>query len=962
MADAGQPAVFTIPVHRSFADALANGLIAQSKGDRMVLARGIVLVPNNRAAKAITDAFVRRAEHGLLLPRIVPVGDIGEDGPGALFDSGAGALPPAIDPLQRRFALARLIQQERAVLRAPIGAAEALRLATDLAATLDQLVAAEISPTALRAVQVAAELSVHWQKSLDLFAVLLDRWPQALTRLGMINAATRRNILLTRAADLWREQPPPGFIVAAGITTAAKAVDRLLYTVARLPHGMVVLPGLDLASPDEEWAAIHDEAIENHPQHHLRIVLDGMRVARSDVKRWRWGDGRARHAVRARVVSNAFAPARFTAKWNVLKGDQLRLKDVRSAEFSTAADEAQGIAIALRAVLEVPGRTAALITPDRALAERVAAHLKRWGIDADDSAGKPLSETPSGILILATAGAAVERFAPVALLGLLKHPLVQAGEGRAAWLDGVRLLDLAMRGPRLAPGLAGLDAFLNGAAADRWRKIRPLLSPLESAFATPFAHLPDLIEAVRASVEQLAGDDAWRGPGGRAAAALFAALAACADDGPQDFAPDAFVPLLRDLMREIAVRPPQGGHPRIAIWGLLEARLQQADLLVLGGLNEGVWPASPAPDPWLAPRVRQELGLGGLDRRIGLAAHDLATALGGRDVLITRAKRDARAPTIASRFWLRLEAMTGGLERDMRLVALTDAIDGAPPEPRAPRPAPKPPAAIRPRVISVTDVDRLKADPYAFYAKTMLKLRPLDALDAEPGPAWRGSAIHAVLDDWARHDNFDPARLHDRVAAMLNDAGAHPLLRALWEPRLSGAIDWIAAQIARDAVAGRQVVASEIEGVIDIGGVRLRGIADRIDRIDGALAIVDYKTGKAPSPKAVAAGFAMQLGLLGLIAERGGFAGASGSVSTFEYWSLASDGKGGFGKRSSPVGGNSDIAADAFVATAAAQFADAAAHWLIGDAPFIAKLVPDYAIYEDYDHLMRRDEWYGREN
>jgi ATP-dependent helicase/nuclease subunit B len=961
MADAGQPAVFTIPVHRSFADALANGLIAQSKGDGMALARGTILVPNNRAAKAITDAFVRRAENGLLLPRIVPVGDIGDEALGPVFDTGADPLPPAIDPIQRRLVLARLVQEERAIVRAPVDAAEALRLATDLAATLDQLLAAEISPSAWRDVQ-PDELSKHWQSSLNLFRVLTDRWPAEQARLGVMDGAARRNILLARAADHWRDHGSAGFVVAAGITTAASAVARLLYTVARMPRGMVVLPGLDIASPDEEWAAIHEENLENHPQHHLRIVLDGMRVARSDVKRWRWGDRRARLAVRARVVSNVFTPARFTAKWQGLAPAQLALKDVTSAEFATPADEAQAIAIALREVLETPGKTAALVTPDRMLAGRVTAHLKRWGIDADDSAGRPLSATPPGTLILAVAAAAAERFAPVALLSLLKHPLVKEGEARAGWLDDARTLDRVLRGPRPAPGIAGLNACLTGPERACWEKVSPLLEPLEAAFAPRAARLIDLIDAIRSGVERLAGDAAWRGPAGRAAAALFDALTAFGDDGPQDFGSDGLVPLLRQFMSEIAVRPPQGGHPRIAIWGLLEARLQQADLLVLSGLNEGIWPAAIAADPWLAPRVRQDLGLGGLERRVGLAAHDLATALGARAVLLTRARRDDQSPTIASRFWLRLEAMTGGLARDARLSALALGIDLAPAVARAPRPAPAPPSAVRPRLISVTDVDRLNADPFAVYAKAMLKLRPFDDLDAEPGPAWRGSAVHAVLDDWIRHDGSDPAKLQGRIAALLSDASAHPLLGALWGPRLTLAIDWVAAQVATDRAAGRHVIASEVEGCIDIAGVRLRGIADRIDRIDGALAIVDYKTGKAPSPKAVAAGYSMQLGLLGLIAERGGFARIAGHVSRFEYWSLARDGKDGFGKRTSPVGGKSGIAEADFVGLAAAQFADAAARWLTGDAPFTAKLVPEYAIYEDYDHLMRRDEWYGREN
>ena len=969
-AETTRPNVYTIPVHRNFADALVNGLLAQHGKDRMALARGIILVPNNRAARAITDAFVRRAEPALLLPRIVPVGDVGDEAMGLALDPAGGEpIPAAVDPYVRRFILARLVQQAKAVGGTHIDAAEALRLAGELGTTLDTLLAEEIEPKRLRTLEIAGELATHWQKSLDLLAIVLDAWPEERARLNRIDLTERRNRLLNRQADMWRETAPSGFVVAAGITTSAKAIADLQRVVARMQGGAVVLPGVDLASPDEEWDAI--STLESHPQHHLRLLLDRMDVARSDVESWRWGDGAVARAERARAVANAFAPAAFTHKWRTLPSAERRLPQVRLAEFAVPADEAQGIAIALREALETPARTAALITPDRALAGRVAAHLRRWGIEADDSAGRPLSVTQPGTLILGIIAAAKEGFAPVPLLSLLKHPLVMAGEGRLAWLDGVRDLDLALRGPRPAPGLIGLAAYLAGGdkrtrairakAESWWTGVASRFAALEAAFADPHPAMLDLFEAVRVMANELTGDALWSGSAGRALGVLFADLGAAMPEGPQDVDPNALGDVMKQLMQGIAVRPPQGGHPRVNIWGLLEARLQSADLLVLGGLNEGVWPASAQPDPWLAPKVRQELGLGSLDRRVGLAAHDLATALGGRDVLITRARRDDRAPTIASRFVLRLEAMLSGIERDDRIVALAEQIDAhSGPAQLSRRPAPSPPVEKRPRVISVTEVDRLKADPYAFYARRVLGLSALDPIDADPGPAWRGTAVHAIFDNWFKKDKLNPARLDARISGLFDEPGIHPLLRALWQPRLVEAMTWIAAEIAKDRSAGREVIGTELDGRMDIAGVVLTGKPDRIDRIDGGLAIVDYKTGQAPPTKAVKAGFSMQLGLLGLIAENVGFAGVFGTPSVFEYWSLAKD-KGAFGKRSTPVKDDSELTAENFTATAAAHFTDAAGRWLTGNEPFTAKLHPEYANYGEYDHLMRLAEWYGRE-
>jgi ATP-dependent helicase/nuclease subunit B len=414
-------------------------------------------------------------------------------------------------------------------------------------------------------------------------------------------------------------------------------------------------------------------------------------------------------------------------------------------------------------------------------------------------------------------------------------------------------------------------------------------------------------------------------------------------------------------MAAVAVRPPYGQHPRIFIWGLIEARLQQADLMILGGLNEGTWPALPTPDPWLAPRLRHELGLPSLERRIGLSAHDLACALGGREVLVTRARRDARAPAIASRFWLRLEAMTGGLSRSGQHRRWAQGIDRPDAYRPAARPAPQPDAALRPRSISVTEVDRLKADPFAFYARKMLRLTPLDMPDADPGAAWRGTAVHAVLEAWMKEDGCDPAKLRRRADQLLAESAAHPLMRALWQPRLMEAIDWIASEVAANTERGRLPLRAEAWGESEIAGVTLQGMADRIDRLaDGSLAIVDYKTGTPPGPTAVAEGYSMQLGLLGLVAERGGFEGIAGVPVCFEYWSLAKK-AGKLGFVASPVGGRSGFDPADFTRLAERNFIAAAERWLTGPAPFTAKLHPEYSPFGDYDQLMRLDEWYGRE-
>jgi ATP-dependent helicase/nuclease subunit B len=960
-------AVFTIPTHRSFSDSLVAGLIARFGSNPIALASGRILLPNNRAVRSLTEAFVRASGSGLVLPRLIPIGDpeIDDRIGGALDPAGLdNPVPSAVDPLQRLLALAELVRAEGE------SSVEAVRMASELARTLDALLIEEVEPAKLAdAALDAPELARHWQVSLDRLRAILTLWPERLRELGAVDLAERRNVLLHRLAERWRAGPPPGFTVAAGITTAAPAVAAVLERVSMMPEGMVVLPGLALKSsvPDEEWDALgpdeNGRGEETHPQFHLKLLLDRIGIARDEVRLWPRLGLAASSPQRAMAVANAFVSAHFSDKWSELKPAQRRLSGIRAAVFPDSAAEAQAIALAIREALETPEKTVALVTPDRTLARRVSALLARWEIQADDSAGKPLSELPPGTLLLGIASAIAEELAPVTLLALLKHPLAGGvDEARRKWLDDVRLLDLALRGPRPAPGLRGLDRHFEEKEADRkcrgclaaWKRVRPRIEPLE---ARAGANLGGFVETLVAAAESLAGDRGWRGQDGRMAGELLADLQASEQAKRLDVTPGEAAILLSDLLEKKSVRPAYGGHPRVFIWGLLEARLQQADLMILGGLNEGVWPALPTPDPWLAPKIRANLKLPGLEYRIGLSAHDFASALGGREVLITRARRDSRSPTVASRFLLRLNALTGGLPRDTRLERLTAALDdpGAPNP--ADRPAPCPPAEERPKRISVTAVDRLKADPFAFYAQAILGLRSIDPVDADHSAAWKGTAVHAVLEEWLKRDDCDPDKLMDRARALLADETIHPMLRALWSPRLIEAIRWVEEEERNNQAAGRLPLAAEAWGEAEVSGVTLYGKADRIDRLDSdGLAIVDYKTGKAPAPKAIEAGFRLQLGLLGLLARAGGFEGIAGDPKAFEYWSLTKYGD-QFGKCVRP---DKKMGPDDFLAHAEAHFAAAAADYLTGTKEFTAKLHPAYAPYGDYDQLMRLEEWYGR--
>ncbi len=961
-----RPAVFSIPAEASFADALAAELVRRHAGDPLGLASGRILLPNARAVRTLTEAFVRVSSDGLLLPRLIPVGDPAlDDRIGGAFEQPGGApIPPAVDPLTRRAELALAIQA-----RQETGPAECWRLAGELARTLDQLLVEEVPVASVRALEPEdAELAEHHARALHSLGILLDDWPLRLAALGRIDLADRRNRLLRATARRWKANPPAGFTIAAGITTAAPAIAELLAVIARMPDGAVILPGLAPAAhlPEDQWQALGLEGEDGprpeptHPQYHLKLLLERISVNRAEVVPWPTKPDRAL-VRRSCVAARALTAAAFSHEWSELSFRERSLAGVRLAILPDPAAEAMAIALALREAIQTPGRRAALVTPDRMLARRVAAQLKRWGIVADDSAGTPLSMMPPGSLLLGMIEAAAEHLSPVALLGLLGHPLVGEGEARGPLRDDVRTLDLALRGPRPPAGIEGLDraiaATRTKGAAEAWERLRPLAGAVAELLEGPLT-LATLAARLRETANLLAGDKLWSGPAGRAAAELLAELESSPGCAQFALREEDAAPLLRDLLEGQAIRPPFGQHPRVQILGLLEARLLRTDLMVLGGLNEGSWPATPIPDPWLAPQIRRALGLPGSETRIGLAAHDFAGLLCAPEVLLTRSRRDARSPTIGSRLLLRLQALTGGLPRHRRLERLALALDEpVGPETPANRPRPRPPADERPRLIRVTDLDRLKADPYSFYARAMLKLMPLSPLGAEQDAAWRGILVHRLFETWYEEDQCAPAQLLPRARTLLEADDIHPLLRSLWGPRLLDAIARLAQIETDNQAAGRRPAGAEVDGKTEIAGIRLIGRADRIDRLaDGSLAILDYKSGNPPARKQVEAGFALQLGLLGLIADAGGFEGMKGRSSALEYWSLAKEAKGdkrGFVQKMPDPGGLLDAAQE--------HFCTAAARWLTGNDPFTAKLQPRFAVGSDYDQLMRLEEWLGRD-
>lgn len=1029
--------VFNIPASEPFLPALIRALRDGTlirgfpdRADPLSLGRATIYLPTRRACRLARDTFLAASgDAAAILPRIVPLGDIGEDelvfaeilGPLA---AQALELPDTLKPLERRLLLAQLISAWAAAadLRGAEGTplvantpGSALGLADDLARLMDDMTTRGIGWEKLDSL-VPDDLDRYWQQSLKFLREIIPHWTAHLEDNGLIEPAARRDRMIAAEAARIAQTGAP--VIAAGSTGSMPATASLLATIATLPHGALVLPGLDMDLDEESWRAIagdgtarpHDGGTPaaGHPQFAMQALLARIGVARADVAQI------GTPSPRGRIVSEALRPAQTTERWRtrLAEGTFTAALDgafagLVAVETATVEDEALAIAVALREAVETPGKTAALATPDRALARRVVAALERWNVAVYDSGGDRLPDTPAGVFARLVADVAFGGVAPVPVLALLKHPLLRLGKPERHWSRAVAALERAvLRGPRPKAGSAGLahalETFLVdlvqyragahdlfhrsdqrltiadddiNAARDLVAALQAALAPLEKA-AFGKLTLAGIAAHHREAVEVLSRDDAdnvaaFAGNDGTSLAQAFEQITD--NDAAQILSVDAedYPETFESVAAGHIVRRPERAGVRVHIFGLLEARLQSVDRLVLGGLNEGVWPPDIRSDPWLSRPMRHRLGLDLPERRIGLAAHDFAQGLGAKEVFLTRASKVGGAPAVASRFLQRLAAVSGkerwqaaqdrGAEY-VRWAHCLDASTASPPEAKAP--APTPPREARPKQLSVTQIEHWLRDPYTIYARYILGLAPLDAVDTEPGAADRGSVIHAAIGEFTqKHAAALPKEplkelvgIGERHFARLAD---YPEARAFWWPRFLRIAEWF-VDWERKRRAGLEAVHGEINGRIEIpletGAFTLTARADRIEkRRGGGYTVIDYKTGQHRTGPQVSTGLAPQLTLEAAILQGGGFAGVPAGITEELLYVLLKGGEqSGDEKPVKFTDGTAQMQAE----RALARLAELVRKFDDANVPYRSLVHPMWTThYGDYDHLARVKEW-----
>lgn len=986
------PNVFNIPASARFLPTLIDALRAgklvagfPASNDPLELSRATLYLPTRRACELAREVFLECIEGAAILPRIVPLGHIDEDELEFSQYAGAGAadieLPETLGVFNRKIELARLILvwAKSEGMRAEGGAAlvanspaAAFKLAGDLTHLMDDMATRQVPWDKLEGL-VPEELDEYWQKTLVFLKIARDSWPRYLAEKNLLEPAVRQNKLIAAEAERLKQSGAP--VIAAGSTGSIPATAELLDTIARLPHGAVVLPGLDTDLDKVAWGALAH--INAHPQFALAALLRRFGIDRAAVKSLVTPGGREL------LVSEAMRPAEQTDRWGTRLAEiaphvKSAMKDIAVIEAANAEEEALASAIALREAVEDKNKTAALITPDRALARRVLAALTRWNIDADDSAGDDLADTPAGVFARLVAEAALGGLPPVPLLAMLKHPLCTLDPPAVVVLERA-----VLRGPRPKPGTSGLAHALATFRASRGKlhpsdprttlteaelnsaqvlveRLKQALAPLETLKPGAQA-LSAIAEGHREAIGALAGE----------LEELVALFDDIADHGTLAIAPDDYAELFHAALSGQRVRYPSG-QARVRILGTLESRLQHVDRVVLGGLAEGIWPPETPTDPWLSRPMRQQLGLDLPERRIGLSAHDFAQALGAREVILTRAAKVAGAPTVTSRFVQRLAAVAGealwksAIERGEKYITYARLLDEPDKIERIKMPAPTPPLAARPNQLSVTDIENWLRDPYTIYAKHVLRLFPLEDIDTPPGAADRGTIIHGAVGDFAQQF---PGKLPDDAFAQMQALGAKhfaaledfPDAKAFWWPRFLRIARWLTDSFEparranlRNLYAERYV---KLPILLETGSFMLTARADRIEQLnDGTFAILDFKTGKPPSDKQVRTGLSPQLTLEAAMLRGGAFDGIpkGADVSQLVYVAL----RGG-----EPPGEECIVK---FKDSDANTHADNALKRLIGVATKFAELATAYrplahpmwsTHYGDYDHLARVKEW-----
>ncbi len=967
--------IYTFPSNASFSTSLAHYLLSQFEQTPEGIAAVRLFLPSRRSSMALRDAMLSLSPtSAVLLPQLIPLGDVDEEELlvqhwvekeiiQAVLD-----LPPPISAAERQLLLMQLIQQ-----RSPAGTyiptTTATRLAMSLAELMDDCSRYGVAFNTIHTL-VPEEYAEHWQHTLNFLELVFNDWPKMLAKRGLSDPIAHRSQLLYLLSQAWEKVPPSFPVIAAGSTGSMPATAALLKTISNLERGMVILPGLDTSLPASCWLNI----TETHPQFVLKQLLHKLDITREHVTMLAPAEPQTCTVTRSLTLQQALLPAENTSMWAAEANQPAQnIQHMHLLECATIHEEALVIATLLREALEIPDKTAALITPDRILARQVSAQLQRFGIHIDDSAGMPLWDTAPAIFMRLILQCITENFSGHSLLSLLKHPLCSLNITPAECRQLARDIEILLfRQLQQSSGLQTVIQRLQQ-AENASAEMLTAMRFLEHAFQPLISlstggNLQDMVAAHLQVTDALSNTQTiWSSPAGEQLSKQMAEITmAAATYGT--IAMHDYTAVFASLLQHATFRPSYGTTPRLHILSPVEARMQVLDRAILGGLNEGCWPADPEISPWLNRSMQHMLGLPIAERRTGQSAHDFMMLSHTSEVFYTRASKVGGTPTIASRWLQRLQAyltcQKQALSTHHPVLDWVKALMAQQVEnitPLAP-PTPAPSADARPDSISVTDIETLLSDPYAVYAKHTLQLRELDTIERQPDMKDYGSFIHKALELYTDHPKHADIK---RLLACGQEALApyyhFTIARHYWWPRFEHLAMWVVEQEKQKKQISRIEAEKQCRWscIVDSDHYPAIQLHTRIDRIEysteGKLTLIDFKTGAPPPESQVIEGISWQLPLEALILshENETTPLPKSAIASLQYWKLA-------GKEETNIITSiptkkpmeimlEDIEAKLFALLAA--YADAKQPYLVTPLEAYAPKFPRYA------HLEREDEW-----
>ena len=952
--------IFALPFGVSFAKEFAKGLVKRLEAlPPSVIPKVEIYLNSLRMRQTVIQEMTK---HGArLFPQFLLVNSLTEHPEIAVH------LPKARLKYERLLVLSELIKAYATQTGAIASASARFTLAETLDKVLAEFHREAIEPAMLNNI-IPDEFAENWKMSAEFLKIANGLMNREL----LVDPQSRARFASETLAEKWKNTPPDYPILIAGSTGSRGETQVLMEAVHALPQGGIILPGWDACmSKEVSNEILQNTNAEDHPQTSNLRLITKFNYSLDDIRPW--GEPFQKTSC-SQILSLALTPAPVTKRWRS-DGEMLKnqfkdaFQNLTLIEAETPLQEAESIAVLLKEASS-KGLASTLVTPDRTLARRVTQILSRFKLIADDSAGQPLHQTPPGLFLQLVAESLSETADLISMIATLKHPFVvnQKGE-RGSHLQALRALE--------KDKLRGTGIEFRPDLFDDWREENPYYAEwfdwIKNEFSQNFpqeASLKFWIEVhlkraktLTKGIGTFEESELWQKDAGQKAQEVFDMLSKAAQTHDTILSHNDYKMLFSKAISDVNVTITIPVNSNIAILGTQETRVDLPDLIVLGGLNEGTWPLLPNDDPWINRKMRELVGLPPLSRLTGLSAHDFYQAMGAEHVILSRALKDGGQPTVASRWLLRLTNLSDGLKGEAQEALLAMRARGAywieeakkltsplkVTSAKAQRPAPAPPLPHRPQKISVTQVETLIRDPYAIYARNVLKLYPLPPLGEREDMRARGIALHTLLERFVKDGYLlDVSELEKLADEIYPNFAPDKMTAYKWKMRLLRKAEWfLNGETNRRNDADKTEV--EQMGMVQLekNDLRLSAKADRIALLkNGNVAIFDYKSSDPPALKEVK-NFSKQLPLTAAILKQGGFQEFESGMKIDKLTYL------GFNGNERDIDMDDKEINESFE-----RFSKLFLTYQDPHQPFVARLRPKWIQFKsDYDQLSRYGEW-----